>query len=360
MEDLPPELREYIFKYCQIIDLKNLACCSKQYRNYVEYLLWKETFLTWKSLADKSLKMPTQLILTTKLNFSYGWNPQNDVPSWNHIATNYTKVLQGCKVARLRKLSIEGDIPDNALHLTVDILFQLQELSLSLMQNNSTTGWRCLVTLVCLKKLNIYYCRIHDIGVDAIIKVPNLEQLHLKACKDIRDTGLKYISSLTQLQRLAISHNQFITENGLVFISKLVNLIELDVKYTELNDDVLNEFCQCLINLQTLDISECHNLTNVGLSRLCLLKKLRNLNISGCNNATDCGLASLNSLDRLREINIQFNNFSDSAIEEFCHVTGMKQKMKSFKFVLTRDARFWLKNGKCGVGWKCDCPVLAC
>lgn len=356
IEDLPPELRERIFLFLKVCDLKHIACCSKEYYGFVQHLIWRDLFLTWKFLNRHCMDMPSNLKYTNGLSFSYGWSPHTEVPSWDQISSNYTRVLKNCSDNQLKQLSIEGDIPDKALQITVENLPNLQELTLYLIQNNSYNGWKSLTNLHCLRKLSIHHCRIDDGSINAIIKIPKLRWLQLKACKGFRDKSLKYISSMTQLQKITLSHNRDVTNNGMVYFSKLTNLVELDLKYTDLNDSVLEKFCTCLKNLKTLDISECQNITDSGLYNLPRLKMLRNLNISGCTQVTDPGLTLVSTLGGLVEINIQFNHFSDEAIEEFCRKTHMKQKMKCFKFILTKNSRYWLQNGKCGLGWKCNCP----
>ena len=358
---LPPEVRELVYNYCSASDLINIACCSKSSCNSVKYMLWNVVKLPWKTIEKNCTSSLETFIFTSSLSFykccSIGIGDQNNAsygtPKWTHTADNYKKILKHCNANRLNKLNIEGVLTNEGMKMTVDILYNLKELSLIDTYFISSVGFGVISILMNLKKLYLQSSGILDTDMEKIVTLPKLAELHLDRCTCIRDDAIKYISNITQLKKLTISNNSYILGNAFKHLGKLENLIFLNLEDSNLGDDMLMYNCRHLKNLKSLKIGGCDNITDLGLSKISLLTLLEELDIHMCKHITNHGFTTFNDLVSLRilsfslgntltvdvflplskiitlkEINIINPNrrFSNVEIESFCRTTGMKRK----------------------------------
>ena len=280
-----------------------------------------------------------------------GGTPKSKVTTWIELASNYRKILSYCDCNRLTKLDIVGVIGSHGINQTVDILCNLQQLSMSDISLISSNGWLNLIKLIHLKKLSLLNCVIQDSSVEEIIAATKLEEIILNQCS-LREISLVHISHAVQLKRVTISHNSYIPGSSFKVLSTLTNLVQLNLKYTYIDDIALSNICMSWKNLKILNLHGSINITDSGLYSVSNLQSLKELNINMCTNITNLGFSYLEkipirklsfswsnnvsdtlfdyltnvvSLKELSIININ-NRFSIVAIDEFCEKTNMKKQ----------------------------------
>ena len=333
--DLPWDIKDYLSEYYLAEDLLNVACCSKEYYASFKEFLWRKVFIPWDSLKKQpflsndfkeNLKWTSSLYLHHSLTFGDFW------PS---VSVNYYRLMTEHNINSLVKLEINNILTDEGIKIICKNLRKLRYLILHNCIDLSVTGWEQLADLTNLKALSIKNCFIRNSGVEKLTHIKNLEEFHLDIDWDenvyITILAFKQINKIMSLKKLTISCTNELrfTPKSLGWIQILKNLVELSFEQTSLGDG---------------------GLSYISSSAM----QLNKLNIKGCHKITDSGLIVLRNLISLRELNIQDTTFSETALEEYCKHSGMKEMIHE-TMILTKIQYFWLKSGKCGQSWHCYC-----
>lgn len=246
--------------------------------------------------------------------------------------------LRGLKILHL------GDflsLTDGSLKVLANSLTTLTELSLTKCKLITADGLEYLTKLHSLSKLYINHCELNDDALGVLGSMTSLVLLDIGGTSNISDDGLSRLKSL-KLEELNISNCRKITDLGLLHVSSMPHLQILDISTFEHGSN------SCI--------------SNTGLTHLVKLKQLQVLTMSGSEDIKENGflvLAQMKSLQELRCRGIE-NDFSDHHMEDFCRMSGMKEKAQirssnSGLVSLTKNRKFWPRNGNCGLSWNCYC-----
>ena len=68
----------------------------------------------------------------------------------------------------------------------------------------------------------------------------------------------------------------------------------------------------------------------------------------------------MSELPLLEEVIVDIDDIPDEPFEKFCLLSSMKEKAQYVSVdinpvVLTKNSRYWPRNGKCGLRWNCCC-----
>jgi len=247
-----PELREEVFSYCSIDDIKTLACCCSSYSKVLRPRLWKNICIPHKQLLDDSFqqKQFKSFKFTCTLRVRGDSFHLSDAKLSKIIVYNYHKIFQYCSPI--------------ALH--------------------------------------VIQCYIPALVIVYIGKLNRLRELNLSGT-NVNDYYLHNISSnLTKLRIFNVSQSS-ITDNGLKFLKNMTHLEELLLAGCSKLSDVGVSHVACLLTLRRLNLSSCYNITDAGFAHVSALNQLRKLDLSHCN-VTDQGLYSLRPLEKLEELNL--------------------------------------------------------
>lgn len=118
------------------------------------------------------------------------------------------------------------------------------------------------------------------------MRFPNLKQLHLTNCANVRNRDLKLLSSSgLRLHTLTLgddANKPWVTNVGLSWISKIPSLTALTLQdCTQVTNKGLSALNQ-LSMLSALSLKGCSRLTNSGLQALQGNSSLTSLNLAGC------------------------------------------------------------------------------
>jgi Leucine-rich repeat (LRR) protein len=118
-----------------------------------------------------------------------------------------------------------------------------------------------------IRKLDLSFSLITDLGMERLRKIPSITDLNLYAVEKITDVGISYIRDWKNLERLNL-HGADITDTSVQqYVSGLTALKALDISFT-------------MGNLKILDLAETA-ITDRTLTALAANKSLRKLYLSG-------------------------------------------------------------------------------
>ena len=310
-----------------------------------------ETLTTITNHATNLDKLVFQQCLPSKDNSScFQFGKIDSLGELRLLGVDYLSqsTLENVSASRsLQNLQIEGcsNITDSSLDVFATSLPALTELSVGSCKFITSDGLQHLKGLPRLMCLNVGGCDLNDEALDVIGQLISLQSLDVSCTRNISNDGLSHLISLTRLTELNISNCRRITDGGLACVASLSNLLELDVSKFDHGSD------PCI--------------SNRGLTHLSKLRKLKVLTISGSEDIKENGFLVLTKIKSLRELRchgIQ-HLFSDHHIENFCRVSGMKEKAEvrpttTDPVRLTANQRYWPRNGSCGLSWNCHCTGM--
>lgn len=300
-------------------------------------------------IDEDEVESPTSSPYHIELNKS---KPMCETIEWSLIEPNFRKLLTACNPRKLIKLHLSAFFDCNGLNHAVDILPNLQQLSLSNIVLGSSGCWAYLTKLKQLKMLYLCNCEISDNHIGEIIASTKVEDLALNQCPDVKDKSLMHISQAKRVKRVTLSHNPYILPESYECLERLTNLEKLKLEYTNLSDTAFVRICKNCTKLRSLNVCGSISLTDLGLCAISNLPLLKVLNISMCTSLTNDGfwyirelplqklffswsheindsvfllLKNITSLKELNILNIN-NRFSIVAIDNFCIKAGMKKK----------------------------------
>ena len=312
---LPQELKECIYSFCKLCDLRNVACCSKASYMSVQYIIWHCVEIPWRSfgnmilpwkIARKKLirsRRLSNLKFTNYLRFREDWcGSLTGEKRWTRVANHYKKIIENCNPNRLVTIYIDRVIVDQGLIWTCHLLYMLQEIYLNCCYHITDHGWQHLTTLKQLRKLSLRNCEIRDSSIKKMLGIKQLKEFRLDQCLQVTCTGLKLISTLTQLEKLTFSYNWHIEANVYQYFSRLHKLVDLDLRYTNISDCMLECITKTMMNLKGLNLRGCHNISDAGLAHLTILLCLEELDVSECSKVTVVGLSQITTMVMLSKL----------------------------------------------------------
>lgn len=386
---LPPEIKEFIFCYCTVKDLKSLARCSREFYNSLEYIIWRVVRIPWDILEEKglpekveNLRFTNCLTLFEREIAEERSKDSDDIncDAWFNKSVNFSKILNSCDLNRLTKLNLIGVATNPEIQSTVAVLKKIKELSLIGTGFLFDTDWKYLKTLQYLKRLKLCKCGIEDEGVEHIVHCQDLVDLHLELCYLMRDEGLLHICSAINLRKLTLIQNSHISANAFKCFRYLKELVYLHLEATNIDDTNLVYLCEYLQALQVLNVGS-KIVTDAGFAKISSLNSLLELNIDTCSNVTDScfdfikdlpklkkisfnstnltdkvftNLLQLKTLQEVNIINLSFS-FSEDIVDNFCKQLGLKKRIVSGNWkvnfiTLAKDYSVTLINqGKMGI-----------
>lgn len=229
---------------------------------------------------------------------------------------------------RLRSLQVSGNrISDKGLE-AIARLPSLEDLSLALDVRGSPVLGRPVSALV------IADSDITAAGLARLRQLPRLKTLSLPG--SITDAGLREISALTKLEKLWIISLgdrptvwPRLTASGTAHLGKLKMLRELHLSYMPLDDSEL-AFIESLTRLEYLDLNQT-KIADAGLIHLRPLHQLEYLCLGG-RKITGEGFAGL-SLSRLRQLDLSSTGITDGGLSHIANFKNLISLLLSFSKV---------------------------
>merc|ERR1711962_1694927 len=133
--DLPPELREKIYRYCSAQDLRNLALCSSEHNTELKPILWRTVAIPWRSLLKEDLTFfrdehkLKNFSYTKIIRFIYDEHWFGD--SKKKLHANYKKILGYCNADHLDTLHMHGyHIDGHCIEMTCQLLHRLRKITI--------------------------------------------------------------------------------------------------------------------------------------------------------------------------------------------------------------------------------------
>jgi len=153
-----------------------------------------------------------------------------------------------------------------------------------------------VVQIKGLKRLNLSFTYITDVGIERLRELPQLEELTLDATEAITDASTSYLRANKQLRKLVLRGTD-ITDVGMPALATLTNLKSLDLSQTMIGNVGL-ESLPALSELEELNLGGTR-ITGVNLNFLKLLPKLKKLSFNGIQrrNADACWTPLITDLD---------------------------------------------------------------
>jgi len=287
---LLPELREMVLWYCNGEDIKNLTCCSREYKDDLKEILWHTVNIPFKQLKENQFK-DEKVIEDLKHTKILHIGPEfGSVYNLLRGSGKFRTVLQHCNPSVI----YTSFVPNDAFNV-LGKFDKLVDLYLTSFAANDQTIRAIHNTLMGLKSLSVKGGLVTDKGLSNLDALKNLEKLDLSHCYRITDTGLSHVGTILSLTELDVSVCYGITTMGLSHLSKLVLLEKLHLSSCHhITDEGLSHIAS-LSTLRELDISMCHGVTDAGLDYLQQLVKLEKLNVSACNQITEMGLLHISA-----------------------------------------------------------------
>lgn len=183
----------------------------------------------------------------------------------------------------------DNSLVDSALQKMMEYCSNVRELRLRNCQFLTDQAMEYLVQYgQTITSLNVGLCKISDVGLEHIAKLPNLRDLDLERC-EISNQGLKYLAqtclTLTKLNLFSCTH---LTEEGFAALGSLTRLVTLDLRSSEINDAALEAISQGTGgSLIHLNLADCKDVTDEGIRHIATnCPNLIELNCRGCKSLT--------------------------------------------------------------------------
>lgn len=135
-----------------------------------------------------------------------------------------------------------------------------------------------LTQIKTLKRLDLSFTYVTDLGVQHLQQLPELEDLNLDTVEALTDAAANYLRANRSLRRLVLRGID-ITDVGMPYLAALTGLKSLDLSHTMVGDVGL-ESLPALSELEDLNLGGTR-ITGRNLNFLKLLPKLRKLNFGG-------------------------------------------------------------------------------
>lgn len=294
LPDLPPEMWEKIYCYCNKSDLLNVACSNKACYAAVRHLLWRVVKVQWKYLEkEETTRQQTKYLQHTRKLYLCG-----DGFFAKPVAKSFEYVMQHCDPLRLRSLYVIRYPPVKLkgkfryLECAATSLTNLQEIWLS---NIYDVDLSDICKFTELRKLSICDSNIPNDNLEEIDNLTRLEELVISNCSQLSEDVLEHISFVPSLKKLKFAepHRDIHSDEYVDPIDRLENLDMLNLSHSSIQDSFFsNVSVEVKHRLRDLNIQQCYMVSDVGLAAIaatwCGLVKL---NVSHCNRITNKGLS---------------------------------------------------------------------
>jgi internalin A len=190
-----------------------------------------------------------------------------------------------------------------------------------------------VVEIKGLKRLDLSFTYVSDVGVERLQQLQQLEELTLDTTEAITDAAASYLRANKHLRKLVLRGTD-ITDVGMPYIAVLTGLKSLDLSHTMVGDVGL-ESLPALSDLEELDLGGTR-ITGINLNFLKLLPKLKKLSFNGIQHRnggacwtpllTDLDLDTISLLSGLEDLNlgvgVSLGRTGVAVGAGNCHVTG--------------------------------------
>lgn len=314
---LLPEIRECIFDYCEISDLKSLACCCRKLHNEVTYLLYCNLKIDWCDLDNPTPSTKLHNIrFTSSLSFERYKNEGSHSIEWDDISSEFVRVLKQSMNLKCLRLSftlleltsltfndVSTGLHVNSFHMAIQICIKLENIEIHHSNLIACQSLDCVLSLPRLNKFSLVDCYVTDDALESLSKSQQIKTLSLKSCikRNIKCLRMityspEFLFKMTQLCSLDLSSSFIINESDLpdVLASPLkLSHLSLNSCY-KVSDNCLAEL-HLQSHLTRLDLSATY-ITDITLNNLSVLKLLKELILSSCVRITNKGISYLSSL----------------------------------------------------------------
>lgn len=167
-----------------------------------------------------------------------------------------------------------------------------------------------IAALKQLRKLNLSYTKISDLGLEHLRDLENVTYLNCYYCEFISDGGIAYLKRWTNLEHLNLRGTE-VTSRVFEHIANMKKLKTLDVGFSRVNDDGFDALAS-LEKLEELHIGG-DKMTGLALPLLRLLPSLKHLDVNGSQRTdsgrwglmlSDLNVSALGALPQLEVLNI--------------------------------------------------------
>jgi len=310
MENLPEELLSSILGRCYFRDIRNLACCGREYFDLVKPILWRAVRILLSSLSTKlgfdleNLKHTKHLAIKEDFsNHASGADDnqgsENDLNARRKavdIGFNLAQLIGCCDPTKVEFL--DSDLNGVGFERILERFDRLKCLRLSI---KGDVDGKVLNNLAHLEELEVSHSPSlvghHDQFWCAIVG-ERIRELKIHFYGQLSDGVVAHIGKWTNLESLTLLNRvlnfQTIRQN-LGPITGLENLTFLRLYQYSIRSDDLKQLCRCLKKLKTLDLDH-SQLTNDALSEMDSLKSLTRLDLYGCEGISSRCFKHLNTL----------------------------------------------------------------
>ena len=191
LSKFPLEIVERISSYCEVQDIINASCCSKEYQTLFESILWQHVQipllkLTESCLPDSAFK---NMHHTTSLTLYHKKHAKE-----LHFGYNLAKLLHHIVPSKLVMLHLHESMPSGSTFIILmEELGFLQELELD--NVSLKNKWSDAICGISLKCLILHNCDITDVKIKELLERNKLlKKLELKQCPHLSNQCLEIIS----------------------------------------------------------------------------------------------------------------------------------------------------------------------
>lgn len=295
----------------------------------------------WRHRTDSSLKIPDDRYPRIGSLSSKAIQTISDMKSLHDLdlaGFRDTIFLADLKNSTLSDLDLSmSDIDDSTIerlgtnlpHLQKLVLGECKRLKAFNLKSNS------------IKELDLAGTSITDATLKSLARVPNLQILSVKGCRNLTDAGFNSLSNLASLRKLNVNETA-ISDTNVGHLASLPNLQDLDLgEYSNLTDKCLAELAK-LPHLVRLDM---HGIDPKG--KLHLLQKLKNLRYLGLahSSLTAQDIDDITHLSQLKTLDVAHDNLSD---EEYLRLVkgspGLESVSRDPQAKRVREAEAILAN----------------
>ena len=229
------EMGDKIFRYCELVDTKNLALTNSKYNEAIQPFIQHTIRLRHHHFPRLPFLTHTVVLNVVSL-----------------FDTPVSAVRDMGTLKWLRHLHI-GLLNDTIL---AAICRDVRQLFVLRIYNSKITSKGCwfLPLLQDLTVLHLDRCtRIGANGFLYISELSKLQELRIEACM-IEDAAVCHVSTLLNLKRLILHYEKQITNKGFAEIVKLTNLEILDLHSCSIKKDDISMLYDSLRNLKVLKL----------------------------------------------------------------------------------------------------------
>jgi len=350
MEDIPIDILPEIFHYCNVRDMLNVACCSKQYHQLMIPLLWRcvrVPLLTF--LREEPTDQMLQNLLHTSHLTVFTVDEEAGIYSWpdddqDDAMTDIEKLLLQKSLLNIMShcnpLKVTSFVTDMICEGAMDVLSHIKKLSLYSTLKVDVAWLRRLQNLM---DLELNHCELTDECLQLVLLDSKLERLEITSNVNLSDTSISHIGTMKKVHHLRI---HIFDKTGRPMDTTPLGKLPLTHLTLCANHYALNHLCRTLTYLKELDLSSSHFTSNDALLDIGCLKYLKKLNLYDCIGVTSAAFVYVCMCPSLRKLTFSSEMClsHSGSHSEIDHYTSELSQMKSLKEVCV----FAVANTACG------------